>query len=138
MSSSGECFGVSNEEDLTKDIQRYLSLPYRRVGYPTGVPGNKAYFMEIMELEGCYAEGADHTAAHDALTEELSIWIRMCLENGNEPPLPLAITKKYSGNIHLRMPISLHCKLAMRAKEESVSLNHLIISELSQSAGKHA
>ena len=41
--------------------------------------------------------------------------------------------KKASGQIALRLPISLHEKLFLNAKEEGISLNALLVSMITES-----
>lgn len=54
---------------------------------------------------------------------------------GEEPPLPQMLSS-FSGQLRLRMPRSLHRRLAGRARMEGVSLNTMIVSLLAESAGR--
>jgi len=115
---------------LPKDIAHYLALPYKRIIYPTGDNGETAFFAEVLELEGCCAEGSTYTEAYEALTENMALHIQMYLNRDLEPPTP-KLPVDYSGKVLVRMPATLHFKLALRAKEENVSINQLIVSKLS-------
>lgn len=44
-------------------------------------------------------------------------------------PIPQA-EKRFSGNLRLRLPVSLHGRLAREAEREGVSLNQWIVSKL--------
>ena len=55
-------------------------------------------------------------------------------EQGHTPPEPQVLSS-YSGEIRVRMPRSLHQKLAGRARMEDVSLNTLMVSLLAEGIG---
>jgi predicted RNase H-like HicB family nuclease len=55
-------------------------------------------------------------------------------ERGIQPPEPQVLSS-YSGQIRVRMPRTLHQKLAGRARREDVSLNTLIVSLLAEGVG---
>ncbi|WP_020502276.1 type II toxin-antitoxin system HicB family antitoxin [Sciscionella marina] len=52
------------------------------------------------------------------------------LATGEEVPPPLA-ERRYSGRFNVRVPESLHRRLAMEAAEQDISLNRLISDRLS-------
>jgi predicted HicB family RNase H-like nuclease len=55
-------------------------------------------------------------------------------EDGQEIPLPSSEVE-YSGKFNVRVPASLHRKLAKLAVKEGVSLNQYIVYALSHTAG---
>jgi hypothetical protein len=55
-------------------------------------------------------------------------------ETGETPPEP-QILSSFSGQIRVRMPRTLHQKLAGKARMEDVSLNTLIVSLLAEGIG---
>jgi len=120
----------SNEDTLIHTGEQYLTLPYKRIIYPTGDSGSTAFFAEVLELEGCCAEGATYAEAYEALTQEMRRHIQMYLNRNITPPIP-KLPKDYSGRVLVRMPASLQYRLALKAKEENVSVNQLIVSKLS-------
>lgn len=71
--------------------------------------------------------------------EELESVKKECIEEylklGNKMSLPLK-HRKYSGEIMLRMPPSLHENLVKIAELEGVSLNQYMVSALSKSVGR--
>ncbi len=55
-------------------------------------------------------------------------------ETGDEPPEPQVLSS-FSGQTRVRMPRTLHQRLAGRARMEDVSLNTLIVSLLAEGIG---
>ena len=111
-----------------KKISDYLSLPYEVVLVPEG----DRYFVRIKELDGCMSYGDTVSEAYQMIEEAKVSWIEAALEDGVEIPLPEAMKEKPSGKFVVRIPSSLHAKLINRAKHESVSLNSLVTSLLSE------
>jgi predicted HicB family RNase H-like nuclease len=124
-----------NNEAIATAVSRYLEMPYNRIIHPTGDSGDTAFFAEVLEIEGCCAEGATAAEAYDALTKAMEIFFKLCLERGDEPPIPKT-SDQYSGKLLVRMPTSLHYKLTVYAKKENVSINQLIVSMLSAKASE--
>ncbi len=58
-------------------------------------------------------------------------YIETKLENGFDIPEPIQ-TENYSGKFVVRLPKSLHFKLAMEAEKEGVSLNQYALYKLSK------
>ena len=71
----------------------------------------------------------------DNIAEARELWIETVYESGGEIPLP-STEIDYSGKVLLRMPKSLHRRLAEAAEREGVSLNQYIVSVLSEASGK--
>jgi len=129
-SKSKKSTTLSNSSKDAYTLADYLSMPYRSVIQFKGEAGNEAYFAEILELEGCCAEGATPYEAYDSLREEMSAHIQMYINKGLTPPIPKP-PKDHTVKVLVRMPASLQQKLAMRAKSEKVSINKVIIDKLS-------
>ena len=110
----------------------YMELPYKIITYPTGESGDTAFFAEVLELEGCCADGASHMDAYETLKQEMGHHIQMYLNKGIEPPIP-RLPHEYSGRVLVRMPAMLQYRLALKAKEDNVSVNQYIVSKLSSS-----
>lgn len=113
-----------------KDIQYYLSLPYRIVLYPAEEGG---YVVEIPELAGCLSQGETLEEAMAMIQDAKKCWIETCIELGR--PIPEPTTDEYSGKLNIRIPKSLHRTLAEKAKEEKVSLNQYISYQLARGVG---
>ena len=83
---------------------------------------------EILGLSG----GADFYGANpDELRLEfrksLDVFLEVCREQGVDP------RKQFSGRFNLRIPPSLHEKLAMAAQAQGISLNSLVQEALEKS-----
>jgi predicted HicB family RNase H-like nuclease len=50
-------------------------------------------------------------------------------ENGFDVPLPVS-AEQYSGKFNVRLPKSLHQRLAIEAEKEGVSLNQYVVYKL--------
>ena len=60
-------------------------------------------------------------------------WLEVKLEHGDAVPEPAASIKgSYSGRFVLRIPKSLHKRLAVEAQKEGVSLNQYTLYKLSR------
>lgn len=118
---------------MTKDIQYYLSLPYRVTLYPSDEGG---YAVEIPELPGCISQGETVEDAINMIQDAKICWLESALEDGIEIPEPAP--QEYSGKLNIRIPKSLHRTLAEKAKEEGTSLNQLIVYHLSRGIGRKA
>lgn len=59
--------------------------------------------------------------------EVLSLLIDTARKKGEPIPAP---ERRYSGNLRLRLPVSMHARLARDAEREGVSLNQWIVSKL--------
>jgi predicted RNase H-like HicB family nuclease len=90
------------------------------------------------EEDGCYVvtlPGWQNARTHGATLEEatrngrevLNLLIEAARKNGEAIPAP---ERRYSGNLRLRLPISMHARLARDAEREGVSLNQWIVSKL--------
>jgi predicted HicB family RNase H-like nuclease len=59
-------------------------------------------------------------------------------EEGRVAPTPSSVSSEYTGRVTLRMPPSLHRKLAAAAEDGDVSLNLLIVTTLAEAMGAMA
>lgn len=111
----------------------YLGLKYPVVIHPANEGG---YVAEIQELEGCMTQGETAQEIMEAIDEARILWLETAYEAGQEIPLPKGEVK-YSGKTMVRMPRSLHRKLAQGAEREGVSLNQFIVVLLSSSVSTY-
>ncbi|MCL6478101.1 MAG: type II toxin-antitoxin system HicB family antitoxin [Peptococcaceae bacterium] len=114
-----------------KDLEYYMSLPYRVVLHPSPEGG---YAVEIPELPGCLSQGETAEEALEMIEDAKRCWIADALGRGEQVPEPG--DDSYSGRILVRAPKSLHRVLAEKAKEEGTSLNQYIIYQLSRAIGE--
>jgi predicted RNase H-like HicB family nuclease len=122
-------------------VQDYMALPYSIL--IRHIHGSH-YCASVFELDGCTCNGDTSEEAFENIQEAMENWIGDKLENGLEVPLPLEdelpevsepapATDKFSGRFVVRMPKTLHARLAKEAGKEGVSLNQYVIYKLSLS-----
>lgn len=110
-------------------LEHYLSLQYPVTLY-FDVEGG--YVAQIKDLPGCLTQGETLEETITNINEARQLWIETAYEVGDEIPLP-STDKDYSGKLLLRMPKSLHRRLAEAAEKENVSLNQYLVFLLSTS-----
>lgn len=108
----------TSSEDL-RDLRSLLSRRYPVTLHPAEEGG---YVAEIEDLPGCMAQGETVEGVAAAIEECRVAWIETAVEDGLEIPPPRTDTG-YSGRFLLRLPKSLHRRLAARARQDGVSLN---------------
>ena len=113
-------------------VKEYMELPYTRVIKKVNDETDTYYFGTILELDGCMSDGETLDELYANLNEAMEGYIQVKLENGFPIPLPES-SDSYSGKFNLRIPKSLHQSLAIRAKEQGVSLNQYILYKLANS-----
>jgi antitoxin HicB len=88
--------------------------------------------------DGCYVvtiPAWQNARTHGATLSEATGNARQVLEmlidsaQRHHEPIPPP-ERRYSGNLRLRLPVSLHGRLAREAEREGVSLNQWIVSKL--------
>ncbi len=112
----------------TKSLEDLEALDYPvRIEYDRE---DSLYVADFVDLPGCSAAGSSVSEAYDRAQEARLAWLRVALEQGLPIPRP-SKTGEYSGRILVRLPASLHAKLADRARSNSTSLNQYIVHLLS-------
>ncbi|MCL2130383.1 MAG: type II toxin-antitoxin system HicB family antitoxin [Treponema sp.] len=112
------------------DVKDYLLLPYHIVIRHITDESGSYYFATVQELDGCMSHGDTYAEACENIQEAMEGWIETKLENGFKVPLPID-ESQYSGKFVLRIPKTLHARLAMEAEKEGVSLNQYALYRLS-------
>jgi antitoxin HicB len=108
-------------------LEFYLEQKYPVTLYPDNDGG---FVAEIKDLPGCMTQGDSADEALEEIEDARISWIKVAHEHSDYIPLPSTETQ-YSGKTLLRMPRSLHQRLAEWAEQEGVSLNQYIVSLLS-------
>ena len=111
----------------TKPVEYYLKLNYPITLYRAEEGG---FVAEIEDLPGCLTQGETVEEAMKNIEEACQLWIEAAYEDEVEIPIPRT-DEEYSGKFLVRIPKSLHRKLAKQARYEGVSLNQLVGSMLS-------
>jgi len=111
-----------------KTVDYYMSLPYKIELYPDVEEGG--YAVACPELPGCLSCGETIEECIESIEDAKLAWITASLEDGDEIPEP-SNKDDYSGQFKIRMPKSLHKKLAEHSKEEGISMNQYCVYLLS-------
>ncbi|MBW4646564.1 MAG: toxin-antitoxin system HicB family antitoxin [Goleter apudmare HA4340-LM2] len=119
-----------NKQIEKPSLEYYLNLQYPITVYPDQKGG---YVAQIKDLPGCLTQGETLEETVVNIHEARELWIETAYEAGDDIPLPSSDTR-YSGKLLVRMPKSLHRRLAEAADSEGVSLNQYIVSLLSAAA----
>jgi predicted RNase H-like HicB family nuclease len=93
-----------------------------------------AFVAVCPELEGLAALGATPARASAQLDVAVDAAVEELEAAGRPVPQPL-VHRGFSGQFRLRVPQSLHARLAHRADAEGVSLNTLAVSLLAAGLG---
>jgi antitoxin HicB len=115
-----------------KTLDYYAKLPYTIILEKYEDQGTY-WVARIAELPHCLIHGDTPEQAIKEIEEVKKDWIKSNLEDGL--PIPEPTSKKYSGEIRVRIPPSLHQLLAQRAANEGVSLNQYMVAGLARSVG---
>ncbi len=110
-------------------LEYYLSLNYKVELYPD----DGAFVAEIPDLPGCITQGDTMEEAVALINEAKHLWLETAINRGISIQEPKNLDE-YSGKFLLRMPKSLHARLAGQATDEGVSLNQYVVSLLSGKA----
>ena len=111
-------------------MKEYLDRPYRIIiQHITDESGNY-YLATVGEFDGCMSHGDTYIEAFENIQTAMEGWIETKLENGFTVPEPTD-ENQYSGKFVLRIPKTLHARLAKEAEKEGVSLNQYALYRLS-------
>jgi predicted RNase H-like HicB family nuclease len=113
------------------NVPDYMKLPYNYIIKPITDESGTYFHASVLELDGCQSTGETFEEAYSDLLDAMEGWVETKLEHGFNIPLPVD-TEKFSGKFVLRLPKSLHCRLAIEAEKEGVSLNQFALYKLSQ------
>ncbi|NPV81726.1 MAG: type II toxin-antitoxin system HicB family antitoxin [Firmicutes bacterium] len=113
------------------ELDEFLQLDYKTVLSPIPEEDGGGWLAEIPELNGCCSDGATPEEALQNLKGAKAAWFRAVTKRGGNIPLPSGSQEEYSGKFTLRMPKSLHRRLATTAAAEGVSLNQYVLSLIS-------
>jgi predicted HicB family RNase H-like nuclease len=111
--------------------KEYVKLPYTRIIQEINDESGHYFYGRIMELDGCQSTGDTIEELYKNLNEALEGYIETKLDNNLEIPYP-ANQEDYSGKFVVRIPKSLHMRLAVEAEKEGVSLNQYALYKLAR------
>ena len=113
-----------------KNVEDYMKLPYNYIVQPISDESGQYFYARVLELDGCQSTGETFEEAYENLKEAMKGWIETKIENGFDIPLPVGYDN-FSGKFIVRIPKSLHYKLAVQAQQEGVPLNQYALYKLS-------
>ena len=128
---------INNTNNPNKNIEYYMSLPYRMEIIPDQEEGG--YTVKFPDLPGCLtcSESLENLLA--SALDAKKAWFEAAINEGisiAEPDDDENITG-YSGQFKIRMPKSLHRSLSLHAKSEGISMNQYCNYLLSMNDAKH-
>ena len=116
---------------MKRTLEYYLGLAYTRELIPEPEGG---WFVRIKELPGCMSQGETPAEAMDQIEDAMAGWVESALVHGTPIPEPSG-DEDYSGKFVVRLPKSMHRRLAAAAEEDGVSLNQWIVAALGEALG---
>lgn len=114
-----------------KELREYMKLPYTRLVQEMNDESGHYFYGRILELDGCQSTGDTLDELYESLNEAMEGWLEVKLENNLPIPKPEK-KEDYSGKFVVRVPKSLHQRLAIEAEQEGVSLNQLALYKLAR------
>ena len=116
-----------------KELKDYMSLKYRINLRPLSEEEGGGWLAEVAELPGCMSDGATPEEALRNLEGAKEAWIAVSIEKGYVIPVPVAeVEPEYNGRITVRLPKTLHRKIAEAAKNDGMSLNSYLLYLVSE------
>lgn len=95
---------------------------------------DEGYLATAPELPGCFTAGETPEDAMRMLRDAMATWLEATIAAGDPDPEP--DEDRYRGRILLRLPRSLHARLAERAEREDVSINQLVATLIAEGLGR--
>lgn len=112
-----------------KTLDYYMSLPYRVEVYPE----EGGFTAVVPDLPGCMTCADTLDGLWPAIAEAKGLWLETALGEGMPISEPAPVeAETHSGRFVVRIPRSLHRRLAERAQREDTSLNQLVLMLLSE------
>lgn len=99
------------------------------------VDGESLFQATIKELPDIAEYGETYADAYELAVDSIKTTAAIFSEKGRAMPPALQVADDYSGRVTLRLPKSLHRRVAIDAEHEGVSLNQFIVGALSYNAG---
>lgn len=118
--------------------KKIKALPYPFTIRPLLPEEGGGYLIEFPDLPGCMSDGETPEEAMINGKDAMESWLscaRKFQDHIPKPSIPPS-PSLYSGKVLQRFPKTLHAKLAMRARQEGVSLNQLILSFVAEGLGR--
>jgi predicted RNase H-like HicB family nuclease len=115
---------------MTVDPHKY-NITIRRVE----VEGEVCFEARVKEFPDIFEYGDTHEEAYELAIDSIVTTADVFAEKRRGLPPPAVPPDEYSGRVTLRLPKTLHRRLAETADEECVSLNQLLVTAVAHFAG---
>jgi len=100
------------------------------------VEGQAIFEARIQELPEVAEYAETPTEAYDLAVDTIETAIEICRQDGRKMPAAHKAVDDYSGRLTLRVDKTIHWRLAKKATESEISLNHLISTVLAKHVGQ--
>lgn len=114
-----------------KTVEYYMNLKYNIIVNERDDSSGHYYLGKVLELDGCVSDGETPEELKHNIREAMELYFETMLELDRPIPEPVS-ESNYSGKFNIRIPSSLHQRLAIEAKKEGVSLNQYCVYLLSK------
>ena len=113
---------------VRRSLQEYLALeyPFNVIADPDG-----GYVVEFPDLSGCMTQVDSLSELASMAEDARTLWLETAYAEGLDIPLP-SYPEEYSGKFNLRLPRSVHRKLAEAADRDGTSLNSYVCEVLAR------
>ena len=111
------------------EIKDYMKLPYTKLVQEMNDESGHYFYGRVLELDGCQSTGDTLEELYQNLNEAMEGYLEVKQENNLPIPIP-ETSNNYSGKFTVRLPKTLHQKLAIEADKEGISLNQLVLYKL--------
>lgn len=112
------------------DPQHY-NINLRRIT----VDGEALYEARVREFPDATEFADTAQEAYELALDTIEVSLEVLQEQGKSAPMPMDFEEEYSGRVTLRVPKSLHRRLAEQADHEGVSLNQYLVTVLAHNCG---
>lgn len=99
------------------------------------VDGQQLFEARVRELPDVVDFGDTWEEAYELAVDTIETTAEIMAERGRQMPDPAAVEDNYSGRITLRVPKTLHRRLAEQSSIEGISLNQYLVSLLAFHTG---
>jgi predicted RNase H-like HicB family nuclease len=130
---------ATNVKKIKRVDPQYLFEEYTHIVSPISAEDGAGFLVTFPDLPGCMSDGETEQEAIANARDAFSSWMSARIDAGENAPTPEYRTvpmPDMSGKFVARVPKTIHAKLAIRAKEEGVSLNTLVLALIAEGLGR--
>lgn len=125
---------TSNVKTVPKAAPLHPFESYAHMVSPLSAEDGGGYLITFPDLPGCMSDGDTMEEVITNGRDAFASWVSARIDAGQEVPPPSAArpAQSYSGKFIVRVPRSLHARLAQNASAEGVSLNQYVTGLLAR------